>query len=222
MEDTRASWNVTNSTFRMKFVFPTGDVNSIKERESLNEMIMRFKEDIQLNSESGELQINGKPGLMYYKNYVMPQRDGDSPDIEILSPDGPDMNDVDIVNYFYDKLKLDSKIPFTRYLRDGSASYSSSADGVDREEIRFSRFIDQLRVIYEDILIKPLTLQMLRDHPELQNNAEFYSGMGLKWVEYGYFSELKEMEILESRSNFIETLGGMMDSTGDNPMFSKK
>ena len=47
-------------------------------------------------------------------------------------------------------------------------SWELNAEGTTREEIKFSRFITRLRSIFQEILIKPLWLQMCLDFPELR------------------------------------------------------
>jgi hypothetical protein len=227
MENSRVIWNIMNSSFRLKMVVPIGTKSPQKAKESLAEMMAIYKEDISLNYDSGELSVNGKPAMQFYKNYLFPSKNGEQPEIETIGGDGYDLSDTDALKYFEDKLKLDSKIPFSRFDRtqDGG-SFSISADGMARDEIRFNRFIVRLRSIFQEILIKPLFIQVGLKHPELAEDELFKSALALSFNADNLFEEMKEMDVMDKRASLIQTLMGitekMPDSTGmmqDVPFF---
>ena len=64
-----------------------------------------YKEDIKLDTSSGELAINGRPDLQFYKNYLFPQQGGNSVKVETINAQGPNLNIMDSVVYFYNKLQ---------------------------------------------------------------------------------------------------------------------
>ena len=168
MEDTRVLWNVTNATFRLKFMLPIGDQSESLAREDLGKFKAEYNESIQYKSESGELKIDGKPNIMAYKNYIIPMRDGESPSIEVLDDNGPQLQNVEIIQHFYKKFQMDSKIPGTRFFREQPNMLIPDINaGMDREEERFTLFIQQIRTMVEQVIRKPLQLQMCLDFQEL-------------------------------------------------------
>ena len=50
-----------NSSFRLKMTVPIGTKSPQKGMQTLGELMSIYKEDIQLNDDSGELLIDGKP-----------------------------------------------------------------------------------------------------------------------------------------------------------------
>ena len=81
------------------------------------------------------------------------------------------------LKYFSDKLKSVSKIPFSRFDKEGGSSYEMDASGMMRDEIKFSKFINRLRSIFQEILVKPIYQQMVLNHPELKNDFSFKAGL---------------------------------------------
>ena len=175
MENSRVIWNVMNASYRLKFIIPIGSQSPQKAMQTLGQLMSNYKEDISINDASGELTINGKPKVQFYKNYLFPEKDGQSPTIESLNPSGPDFNVMENVLYFFNKLKMDSKIPYARFAsKNGTpANYQISIDQLERDEIRFEKFLRRLRSIFQEILVKPLYLQMCLDHPELAKDKSF-------------------------------------------------
>jgi hypothetical protein len=226
MEHTRIIWNVMNASFRLKMTIPVGSRSPQKAKETLGELMTMYKEDIKLNTDSGELSVNGRPNLQFYKNYLFPVQGGESPKIETINSGGPNLNVIDAVVYFFNKLKADSKIPFNRFAaRSGGTvgTYKIGAESAERDEIRYNKFINRIRSIYQEILLKPLWIQMTLDHPELDNDPVFRSQLGVKFNSDNQFGESKEIEQLIKKIDFISGLSEIKEKKGDEeiPYFSQ-
>ena len=226
MEHTRIIWNVMNASFRIKMTVPVGTRSPQKAKETLGELMSMYKEDIKLNTDSGELSINGRPNLQFYKNYLFPVQGGESPKVETLNSAGPNLNIIDAVVYFFNKLKADSKIPFNRFAaRSGGTvgTYKIGAESAERDEIRYNKFINRIRSIYQEILLKPLWIQMTLDYPELNNDTIFRSQLGIKFNSDNQFGESKEIEQLIKKIDFISALSEIKEKKGEEevPYFSQ-
>ena len=208
VENAQAMWMLMNSTWRLKMIVPVGARSPQKIRESLGEMMSIYKEDIRLDPSSGEVTINGSPTMQYYKNYLFPQKNGESVDIQTVAGEGPDMNESPLLNYFTNKLKEDSKIPWLRFDKtaNGGQLTSQAAGGVDREEIRFGKYINRLRSSFQELLIKPLWIQMCLKYPALEEDEIFKSSLGLRFVKDNLFEEIRNNEIMTKRAEFIQTM----------------
>lgn len=217
MENSRVIWNVMNASYRLKFIIPIGSQSPQKAMQTLGQLMSNYKEDISINDASGELTINGRPKVQFYKNYLFPEKDGQSPTIESLNPSGPDFNVMENVLYFFNKLKMDSKIPYARFAsKNGTpANYQISIDQLERDEIRFEKFLRRLRSIFQEILVKPLYLQMCLDHPELSRDKSFKANIGLNYYRDSEFEEMVEMSGFTKRSEFIKGLGELKVKAGE-------
>jgi hypothetical protein len=206
METTRIIWAVTNASFKTQFTIPVGGKSKTRAKQSLAQLMNNYRETVDFDYESGEIQTNGKPMMPFNKEYWLPSKDGETPEISTIGGDGPDLGDTESLKYFADKLKVASKIPFSRFDKDSPSTYDMEASGMLREEIKFGKFISRLRSIWQEILVKPLYVQMCLNHPELKNDVAFKAGLGLKFVKDNVFEELKEMELQGKRVDFIGNL----------------
>jgi hypothetical protein len=210
MEHTRVIWATTNSSFRMKFIIPVGGKSKTRAKQSLAQLMHSYKENVEFDWDSATLQTDGKPMLQFNKEYWLPSKEGESPEIETLGGDGPDLSDTEALKYFADKLKHVSKIPYSRFLyEDGGGDFNMAADGMIRDEIKFSKFVKRLRSTFQEVLVKPLYLQMCLKYPEFENDPQFKTQVALRFNEENVFAELKNYEIMERRLDFI---GQMRDS----------
>ena len=210
MEHTRVIWAVTNASFRMKFIIPVGGKSKTRARQSLAQLMNSYKETVYFDWESASLSTDGKPMLQFSKEYWLPSKEGESPEIETIGGEGPELNDTEALKYFSDKLKHVSKIPYSRFLyEDGGGDFNLAADGMIRDEIKFGKFIKRLRSTFQEILVKPLFIQMCLKYPEFTNDPQFKTQVALRFNEENVFAEMKNMEIMGMRLEFI---GNMRDS----------
>jgi hypothetical protein len=84
MEHTRVIWAVTNASFRMKFIIPVGGKSKTRAKQSLAQLMNNYKEVCRFDWESGTLETDGKPMLQFSKEYWLPSKDGETPEIETL------------------------------------------------------------------------------------------------------------------------------------------
>ena len=224
MEATRIIWAVTNASYKTQYIIPVGSVQSPRGRQTLAQAMANYKELVDFDWDSGEIKTNGRPMLQFYKDIFMASEGGETPQIQNLGGDGPEISDTETLRYFRDKLRQASKIPFTRFEKEqGEGSYTMSAEGIAREEIRFSKFIGRLRAIFSEILVKPTYLQMCLKHKSIMSDMNFRVNLGLEYNKDSVFEENKEIELLQKKSDFISSMMGSIVTTdaegNDTPYF---
>jgi hypothetical protein len=167
----------------------------------------RYKEDIKFVSDTGELTINGQATMPFNKEYWFPESDSGSPEIETLGGDGPELNDNDQLKFYKNNLYKISKIPLSRFDQEsGETWFGADATSVARTEIDFARYVNRLRNQFSQIILKPLKLQMALSIPELQENKAFLEAISLQYKSYNLFEEMMEMELMQKRVEFIQTM----------------
>jgi hypothetical protein len=92
--------------------------------------------------------------------------------------------------------------------------YANAAEGLDKQEIRFAKFINRLRTAFQDVLVKPLWIQMCKDFPELEKDYMFKSQLGLDFVSDNPFKRNQEMEIILKKKESVDKLISLTDDTG--------
>lgn len=224
MEATRIIWAVTNASYKTQYIIPVGSVQSPRGRQTLAQAMTNYKELVDFDWDSGEIKTNGRPMLQFYKDIFMASEGGETPQIQNLGGDGPEISDTEALRYFRDKLRQASKIPYSRFEKEqGEGVYSMNAEGIAREEIRFSKFISRLRSIFSQILIKPVYLQMCLKHKSIMSDLNFKVNLGLEYNKDSVFEQSKEIELLQKQSDFISSIMSSMvehdDDGNDIPYF---
>lgn len=207
IEQAQLIWTITNSSYKMKFTIPVKGMNKTMGMQTLSSAMNKYKEDIKFIGDTGELTINGQVNMPFNKEYWFPENESGSPEIETLGGDGPELNDNDQLKYFKNQLYKISKIPLSRFDQEsGETWFGADATSVARTEIDFARFVTRLRNQFAQIIIKPLQLQLALSMPELQENRQFLEAISLQYKSYNLFEEIMDMELMQKRIDYIQTV----------------
>ena len=221
LENSRIIWNIQNAQKRIKIVVPIGTESDQVAKTRLRQLEAYYKEDIVIDNMSGEITVNGQPKFSFAKTMVFPSKEGTTTEISEIGIEGHDMNSTEQLKWFWQRFMIESKLPKDRFnmIFDGNEmSAIPDNSNMTREEYRFSLFINQIRDIYQEILIKPTWLQFSLHNPEFAGNDVIKNALGLDFVEENIFKLAKENAVLQVSTQIIQTLSGLNGADG-KPIF---
>lgn len=224
LENSRIIWNIQNAQKRIKIVVPIGTESDQVAKTRLRQLEAYYKEDIVVDNMSGEITVNGQPKFSFAKTMVFPSKEGTTTEISEIGIEGHDMNSTEQLKWFWQRFMIESKLPKDRFnmIFDGNEmSAIPDNNNMTREEYRFSLFINQIRDIYQEIVIKPTWLQFSLHNPEFAGNDVIKNSLGLDFVEENIFKLAKENAVLQISSQIIQTLSGLNGVDG-KPVFPMK
>jgi hypothetical protein len=221
IEHSKVIWHVMNAPIRLQTSVPTGSKSFQKAQEDVKEFLNLLKEDVFFNGDTGELTVDGKPNILFYKNYVTPVNDQNQQvKIEPLAYPGPNLSNSELLGYFTKKLKMDSKIPYSRWEgQSGMGAFTLNSEGITREEVRYQKFIRRLRSAFSELIVKPWYLQMCMDFEDLKEDHKFNNAIGITYHNDNVFEEIKERELEAKRIASFTAKKGILKDDG-TPYFS--
>ena len=216
IEQTRIMFNMANATHYQKFTVPIDGLSRQRAEEEVSKMIADYHEEVDWDDSLGTVEINGSKKLPYNKQVWFPKGESGEPDLEIISPEGHDLNEDTMLEWFHNNLKRESQIPFTRFDKDsGGGNLYGDASEMTRDEVQFSNFISRLRTTFKELINKPLRLQMLIDFPELKNDTKFLNQIGIEFRSKELFEEWKRLNNQQKRIEIAEQyLSSLQDEEG--------
>ena len=144
------------------------------------------------------------------EDFWIPRREGGKGTEITTLPPGANLGQMEDVLYFQKRLYQSLHVPVTRLNSEQGFSLGRSSE-ITREELRFSKFVDRLRmkfsVLFKEALGKQLVLKGVVAQEEL---TEIMSKVKFDYVQDGYFTELKESEIITSRVNTVKNMEDMV------------
>ena len=224
-ENSRMIWNIQNAQKRVKVVVPVGDLSPYKADTLMNELKADWNEETHIDDVSGEVIVNGTPNFSFTKTYFFPQRTSGTITLEEIAPEGYDLSSIEPLKYFWRRFILETKVPANRFMIDPSSDGSHSLGGDDasitREEAAFGRFINRIRAIFREILLKPVWIQVCLYMPELAKSEYFKQAIGIIFNEENAFAAAKERMNLKQGVEIINSLFSLQDND-QKPIFSMK
>lgn len=209
LEGSRVIWNLMNAQKRTKIVVPMGSMPPQKMRTELAQFEAFYKEDISIDSLSGEVNYNSRAKFPFAKTMVFPSNAQGTTDVSSIGDDGYDMNSTQTLEYFWDRFIQDTQIPRNRFpnsVGKGMANPYDVSSSITHEEHNFHRFINRLRVIFKEILIKPTWIQFALMHPEYAKHVKLKAATTIEFIDENIFVDMKESERLKNASEYINSL----------------
>ena len=118
---------------------------------------------------------------------------------------------IEVVRYFQKKMFKALNVPFARMESEGGFNLGKSAE-ISRDEVKFSKFIDRLRLKFSALFLRALEKQLLlksiitpEDWTLIAQKVRF------DYNKDNYYTELKESELINNR---IMTLQGVQPFVG--------
>lgn len=218
LEQTRIMFNIINATIYQKFTIPIKGLSRQRAEEQIGQLIHDYSEEVEWDDTLGTLTINGSKHLPYNKQVWFPDGDAGTPNMELVSPQGHDLNDETMLSWFYKALKRASKIPLTRFEGDtGGGNLITDSAEMTRDEIKFHNFISRLRANFKELVVKPIRLQLMIEFPELKDDEILINQIDIEFYTNQVFEEWKKLNNLTKKSEIVGTLLGVMN--GEKPYF---
>ena len=221
LEFTKLMYNLNQASIYKKFVIPVNGLTRQQAEQQIAQLMSEYHEDIEWDDRTGIPYINGSTKIPHSKDYWFPTSDQGTPEMTIEQPQQADLNEDQVLQWFYKTLKRASKLPFSRLDEDqGGGNFYDDTASITMDEIRYKNFINRLRTLFKEILVKPLKIQMVLDFPELEDDRLFDSYIKIVFNSNDLFEEWKYLNNLSKRSEIASTLSNNLQDADGKPYLS--
>lgn len=206
MEDSVVIYRVTRAPERRIFYIDVGNLPKGKAEQYLKDVMNRFRNKIVYNASTGTIN-NQKKFQSMIEDYWLPRREGGKGTEVSTLPGGEQLGEMTDVNYFKEKLYKALNVPLSRFQGDSQAFNIGRTTEITRDEIKFHKYISRLRKrfshIFDDLLKTQLVMKKILSVEEWE---EIQPDISYSFLEDNYFSELKEVELMNDRVNMLMVL----------------
>lgn len=188
-----------NAQKKVNITVPTGGQNMERMKTRLSEFEAMYKEDIRIDTTSGEIFYNGQPNFPFSKTYIVPSNENGSIQFAEVGGEGYNLDSVEQLTYFWDRFISETQIPrnrFTKTVAKGTSENLTSQQNTTREEYAFNRFINRIRAVFKELLVKPTWVQFILKHPEYTRNKILRNSIAVKFNEENLFTLYKERQLI--------------------------
>lgn len=195
-------YRVGRSSEKRVFYVDVGNLQNTAAEEYIKKLMNSYRNKISYNNETGEISSHNKITNML-EDIWLPRKNGKNTEVDTLNS-GQNLGEMDDVEYMLKKVYRSLNVPTNRLQSDSLINIGNLGE-IDREELKFNKFIKRLRkrfnILFLDLLQTQILLKNIITHNEWKENK---NKIKLIYNQDLYISEQKETNILEERLNLAE------------------
>lgn len=213
LEDAAVIYRISRAPERRIFYIDVGNLPKMKAEQYLRDMMTRHKNKLVYDASTGEMRDDRK-FMTLLEDYWLPRREGNRGTEITTLQGGQNLDQIKDIEYFQEKLYKSLNVPVSRMQTDTTYTMGRATE-ISRDEIKFAKFIDRLRLKFNQLFIKTLEKQLvLKAVITMDEWKEISSKIRFIYANDNLFAELKDLEIMKERV-------GMMGLMAQNMLIGK-
>jgi len=205
IEDSLVIYRLARAPERRIFYIDVGNLPKLKAEQYLRSVMDKYKQKIIYNAATGEVEDQRKQMSML-EDFWLPRRDGGRGTEISTLPSGQNLGEIEDIEYFRKKLYQSLNVPISRIEGTEQTAFNlGRASEINRDEIKFAKFVAKLRHRFSQLFVDLLRIQLLlkgvikqEDWYDIRDNLEFI------WAKDSHYAELKNNEVLRERMELLQ------------------
>ena len=200
IEDAVVIYRIVRAPERRIFYVDVGNLPKVKAESYLRDVMARYRNKLVYDAATGEIRDDRKHMSML-EDFWLPRREGAKGTEVSTLQGGQNLGEISDVQYFQKKLYKALNVPISRLDSENGFNMGRAAE-ITRDELKFTKFVQRLRKrftqLFHDVLKTQLVLKgimTIEDWTKIKEHVQY------DYLRDGYFSELKNAEILRERLN---------------------
>lgn len=205
LEDATVIYRISRAPERRIFYIDVGNLPKMKAEQYLRDIMNRYKNKLVYDANTGEVRDDRRFQTML-EDFWLPRREGGrGTQIDTL-PAGQSLGEVDDVLYFQKKMYKSLNVPVSRLESEAGFSLGRASE-ITRDELKFNKFINRLRLRFSIMFDRLLETQLLlkgvctkKEWKTLKENIYY------DFLSDSHFTEMKEAEIMRERLGLLSEM----------------
>ena len=211
MEDALVIYRLARAPERRIFYIDVGNLPRGKAEQYMKDIMAKYRNKLVYDAKTGEIRDDRKHMSML-EDFWLPRREGGrGTEISTLAG-GENLGQIEDVIFFQKKVYRSLNVPINRLEQEAQFSLGRSTE-VNRDELKFQKFIDRLRTrfahLFYGILKKQLILKGICTEEDWEN---WKNDITVDFVKDNHFTEMRDIEVLRER---IQTLDMVQNYVGE-------
>jgi hypothetical protein len=205
IEDAVVIYRISRAPERRIFYIDVGNLPKLKAEQYLRDIMVKYKNKVVYDANTGEVRDDRKY-LSMMEDYWLPRREGGKGTEITTLPGGQNLGELEDIKYFQKKLYGALSVPISRLEPNQGFSLGRSAE-ITRDELKFSKFVDRMRLKFSDVFDQTLRVQcVLKGICTEEEWTEFKENIHYDFIKDNNFSELKEAELMTNRLQLLASV----------------
>ena len=223
IEDSLVIYRLARAPERRIFYIDVGNLPKVKAEQYLRSVMDKYKQKVVYNAVTGEVE-DQKKQMSMLEDFWLPRREGGRGTEISTLPSGANLGEIEDIEYFRKKLYQSLNVPISRIEGTEQTSFNlGRTSEINRDEIKFSKFISKIRHRFSALFTDILRIQLLlkgiikeEDWFDIKDAVEY------TWTKDSHYEELKHNEILKERIDVLSSLDEYIGRYISNEWVRKK
>ena len=205
MEDALVIYRISRAPERRIFYIDVGNLPKARAEQYVNDIMNKFRNKMVYDATTGEVKDN-RQHLSMMEDFWMPRREGGKGTEITTLQGGQTLGQIEDVQFFQKKLYQALNVPIARLDNATTFNIGRSAE-ITREEIKFNKFINRLRVRFSTLFKEALRVQLIIKgiiRPEEWDDIAY--DVRFDYKEDNNFAELKNAELINNRVATLQNI----------------
>ena len=217
MEDSLVIYRLARAPERRIFYIDVGNLPRGKAETYMKDIMARYRNKLVYDADSGKIRDDRKHMSML-EDFWLPRREGGRGTEITTLPGGENLGQIDDILYFQKKMYKALNVPVSRLEQDQAAGLLGRASEINRDELKFQKFIDRLRNKFSSLFLGILKKQLMLKGVITEEDWDTWKNdIVVDYIRDNHFSELRDAELLREK---LQTLDVMQQYVGE--FFSKE
>ena len=199
MEDSLVIYRLARAPERRIFYIDVGNMPTGKAEEYMKKIMTQYRNKLVYDQTTGKLKDDRKHMSML-EDFWLPRKEGGRGTEISTLPGGENLGQIDDIIYFQKRLYKSLNVPISRLEQDQSANILGRSTEINRDELKFQKFIERLRrrfsALFLEILRKQLILKgIIAD----EDWKEWENDLVVEFAHDNHFAELRDAELIRER-----------------------
>ena len=169
MQTAKIGWFAAKSQVRLHINFAMGDMSRDNAEQALNNERSQIMTEYEFDEVNGIMYFNGEPTTMSYQEYITAEsQNAGKAEIEEIIGNGPDLTEVDSLQFWQKQYWGDWEIPYDRVDPSSSETWSfSEPSSIKKSEINFSKNCLDIKETLNKLFLDPIITQLTLKEAEI-------------------------------------------------------
>ena len=210
LEDALVIYRISRAPERRIFYIDVGNLPKGKAEEYVRNMMSQYRNKIVYDTASGEVRDDRRHKSML-EDFWLPRREGGRGTEITTLPGGENLGQIDDILFFQKKLYKSLNVPLSRLESDTGFNVGRATE-INREEVKFQKFIDRLRQRFSYIFMDALKTQlMLKGIIQESDWSQMQEYIAIDFISDNAFAVLKDFEILKDRLDMAQQVEPLIE-----------
>jgi hypothetical protein len=205
IEDSLVIYRISRAPERRIFYVDVGNLPKLKAEQYVSDIMNKFRNKIVYDATTGETR-DDRRHLSMMEDFWMPRREGGKGTEITTLPGGQNLGEIQDIEYFQNKLYHALNVPASRLQQQQGFSIGRSQE-INRDEIKFNKFIVRLRKKFSVLLSGALRVQLIAKgiiSPDDWDSIVY--DIKYDYLEDNHYAELRDAEIMQSRMALLQII----------------